>query len=148
MPDLAVSSSDIRPVYVQGTGGLIIKAVRSGEALAAGDVVYLASTGKVLKADSDALASMPAYGIALTPAGGDGEPVSVLMAGWIAGFTLTGLNPHAPVYVSGTPGRLTDTKPSGTGKVVQVAGRVDVDANGNKLLHIMFDWAADYTALP
>jgi len=95
------------------------KSFTSGEALAIRDVVYVSAADEVSKADSDALGTMPAIGIA-TEAVGSGLPVVVQMDGVVPGFT--GLTPGANQYVSGTAGLLTETPPSGTGKVVHRVG--------------------------
>ena len=90
----------------------------AGEALAAGDFVYITGTGTVMKADATTLAKQ-ARGYVL---------VSVLNAAQATIYfdesnsSLSGLTPGATYYLSTTPGTATTTPPTGSGNIVQQLG--------------------------
>lgn len=104
------------------TGTGILSEWTAGETVAAGQVVYLKSDGKVWLADADAATTMPAIGIVETGGNAD-DTVTVLTHGFFRddswAWTVGGL-----VYVdTTTSGGLTQTAPSGTGDQVQVFGQ-------------------------
>ena len=91
----------------------------TGEALSAGDLVYIAAAGTVFKADADAVGK-PAMGFVLSSAG-SGVSVTVYFgSGLITG--LSSLTPGALYYLSSTAGGIVTTAPTGTGKIQQQAG--------------------------
>jgi hypothetical protein len=98
-----------------------------GEDLAAFDLVHLyndGGTGKVRKADATD-STRPAVAFVREAATGDslvsGDTARLFFGGNI--ITTTGRTPGAVQYLSETAGQMTETPPSGTGKVVQVIGR-------------------------
>jgi hypothetical protein len=91
-----------------------------GETVALFDVLYMKSDGKLWKADADAEATMPVTYIALAAitANNSGEVgLRVYCRDDTWAWTVGGL-----IYVSTTPGAMTQTAPSGTGDIVQVIG--------------------------
>jgi len=104
-------------VLPNGIGADAITAV-AGEALAAGDFVYVLAGGTVMKADATAYAKR-AMGYVLT---------SVLNAGTATVFfdesnsALSGLTPGGNYFLSATPGVATLTAPTTTGQFAQVLG--------------------------
>lgn len=93
----------------------------AGEALSAGNLVYITNTGTVMKADASASnASKAAVGFVLS-AVPNNSTASVYTDGYITG--LTGLTAGARYYLSSsTPGEITSTPPSGSGHCVQFVG--------------------------
>jgi len=91
----------------------------AGEALTAGNVVYLGSDNKVYKAKADAEATADAIGIVVSGgyngAVNAGDVVDVAFDGLVSGFTGT---PSTRVYVSATAGELDDAAPSSGYKFV------------------------------
>jgi hypothetical protein len=101
----------------------------SGGTLTVGQVVYISgisgNTPTVELADADDAAKMPAYGL-VAVAAADNDPVEITTfgpltnvktdyAGWQVGDTL---------YVSTTPGTLTNVAPTGEGTLLQNLGRI------------------------
>lgn len=95
------------------------KSMTAGEALSAGNVVYISGTGTVLKADANAVAKA-AVGY-VTASAANGAAVTVFFEGTITG--LTGLTPGATYFLSDTAtGGVTLTIPTNAGDIVQVVG--------------------------
>jgi hypothetical protein len=94
MADLSVTPANVLPY-----AGAKIQEGRAGEALTAGQAVYLHTDGKVHKADCSTLAKAAAVGVTLNGAAA-GQPVSYAQAG--------GVNPGATVAVGAVYG-VTDT---------------------------------------
>lgn len=94
-------------------------------AIAAGEAVYLNSSGKAALAISTALATCePFLGIA-THSAGAGAPVEVLYEGALEGMGVSGLSYGVPIYLSETTaGDLTTTAPSTETDVVVEVGKV------------------------
>ena len=115
-----IDFGDEAPADNAATG--IVFSFLAGATLAIGDVVYMGTDGEVLKADADAVTSMPAIGICVG-AGTDGNAVDVLVQGIMhdtsafATFTV-----GADIFVSGTTGAVTATAPTGSGDTVQKVG--------------------------
>lgn len=90
----------------------------AGEALVAGDFVYITGTGTVMKADATSIAKA-ARGYVLA---------SVLNAAQATVYfdesnsALTSLTPGATYYLSATPGAITTTAPLTSGNIVQPVG--------------------------
>lgn len=93
----------------------------AGEALAAGNLVYISSTGTVLKADASAAnASKAAIGFVLSAVSNGGTAV-VYTDAYLTG--LSGLTPGSRQYLSAsTAGAITATPPSTSGHCVQCVG--------------------------
>lgn len=140
MADVAVTATKV---------GLVIPQVAetfdmiAGEAINAGQAVYFdATTRKALIADANVAGKQQFRGIALKSVGA-GQAVSILKKGFVEGFTLSGLNGDAQVFLSDTAGALADAA-SATKTVI--AGRVMAlaDSNLTKVLYIDADWIANW----
>jgi hypothetical protein len=107
------------------------------EAVAAGQAVYQATTGKVGLAGAAAAGKQQFRGIALRAAAA-GAVVPVLKEGHIYGYTVASVNGDAPLYLSDTLGALDD----GPGTMTVVAGRVTIlpDGNATKVAYISAEW--------
>lgn len=102
-----------------GTGAVRIN-VNASEALAANDLVYINAAGEAALAFGD-VAGNAACGF-VTAATLINDPVDVFFEGIVAGQV--GLTPGARQYLSdATPGGLTDTPITGTGKLHQFVGK-------------------------
>jgi len=83
-----------------------------------GGALYLKSDGSLYNSDADARSTMPCLALALS-AGTGGK--TVLLIGLIRDDSWN-WTPGGLVYASGTTGQLTQTIPTGTGKLVQIVG--------------------------
>ena len=115
-----IDFGDEAPADNAATG--IVFSFLAGATLAIGDVVYMGTDGEVLKADADAVTSMPAVGICVS-AGTDGNAVDVLVQGVMHDTSaFPTFTVGADVFVSATDGTITATAPSGSGDTVQKIG--------------------------
>lgn len=96
----------------------------AGDTIAQFDLVYGDSTsGRWEFADADASATSGPVLLAMAAeAGTDGNAMNVILRGIVRndGWTWTGA--FKPLYVSTTPGGITETAPSGTDDVIRVVG--------------------------
>jgi len=100
---------------------VIASGIKAGEAIAAGDVCYIASSGKAMRSDGTAAdAKAKAHGIAAREAA-SGEAVTLFRN--VEFRYGAGLTPGAPLYVGATAGRLDGA--ATTGGTVPVAFVVD-----------------------
>jgi len=91
----------------------------AGEALSAGNLVYISAAGTVLKADANAVAKA-AVGFVLASVA-NAATGTVYFEGSITG--LTGLTPGATYFLSGAAtGAITTTIPTAAGSIVQQVG--------------------------
>ena len=98
------------------TGGDLIRGLKAGEAIEAGDVCYIADDGTIMRSVGTADdAKAVAFGIAAgkTPAG---EAVTLFRN--VSIHYGSGLTPGAPLYVGATAGRLDDGATTGGTAVV------------------------------
>jgi len=102
-----------------------------------GQALYQTTAGKAAPADANASGLQQFRGIALNAAGA-GQAVSVLVRGHVAGFTVSGMNGDALVYLSDTVGVLAD----GVGTMTVNCGRVTCLPDGSltKVIYICADW--------
>jgi hypothetical protein len=111
------------------------------EAITAGQAIYITTAGKAGVADANVAGKQQFRGIALKAAA-IGGIVPVLKRGFVEGFTLTGVNFDALVYLSDTAGALADA----VGTLTVNCGRVQAlpiyDTAGalKKVLYIEADW--------
>jgi hypothetical protein len=105
------------------------------------DLVYMGSGSKWLEADSDATGtSINLLGIALEVKD-DGEAMNVALPGSFVKDETWSFTPGVPLYVSGTLGAITATKPTGSGDIVRTVGfAVHAD-------YIYFNPSPDYITL-
>jgi len=97
----------------------------SNEAIAIGNAVYIHTTdGRIGVADANALATMPAIGVAVSATGSAGNAVKVLTHGIYNdsdGFS-GDLTEGATMYLGETTGAVTATIPDADGDFVQIMG--------------------------
>lgn len=110
--------------------------------ITAGQALYVDSNGRVNLADANGSGTLQFCGIAL--AGSRlGQAVSVLKRGYIGGFTISGLNYWAQLFVSNTAGALADA----AGGTSILGGRIVPLTDGNtrtKALYIEADWLRNW----
>jgi len=104
-----------------GSSDATLISFTSGEALTAGDNVYISAAGTVSKARANAESTSLGYvGLARTTVG-SGAAVQVIVGGRLSG--LTGLSAGSRYYLSaGTAGVSTTTAPSASGQQVVLVG--------------------------
>jgi hypothetical protein len=103
------------------SGGDVLRGLRAGEAIAAGDVIYVASDGTLMRSNGT---SANAAAVGGWIAAGDAAAGEALTGYKNVSFYYgSGLTPGAPYYVGATAGRL-DTAPT-TGGTVVVARAID-----------------------
>lgn len=103
------------------TGGDLIRGLKAGEAIEAGDVCYIASDGTAMRSNGTA-ATAPAVGFGIA-AGKTAQGEAVTLFRNVSFHYGAGLTPGAPLYVGATAGRL-DTAAT-TGGLVPVARVID-----------------------
>lgn len=89
-------------------------------AIAKGQLVGIDANGQAILADADAGTPIPAIGVALVDMAA-GQKGSFAMVGAMTDASWS-FTPGARVYLSGTAGGITATRPSGTGNLVQPVG--------------------------
>lgn len=92
----------------------------AGESLAAGDVCYLKSDGKMWKADADDTDTYPALALALATISADASG-EFLLKGFFRDDSYTN-TVGGSIYLDTTAGGITQTAPSDTDDVIQVLG--------------------------
>ena len=125
-----ISQDQIQNDYVSAAsvqGTIITKAV-SGAAVTIGQVIVLNTANQWVPADADAAStSTKLLGVALTTVGGANSQIAVLLDG-IYNTSIyhdqvaSPATPGMPLYISTNSGYVTQTAPSGTGKVVRLIG--------------------------
>jgi len=148
LADDAVTSAKIAPIghnpsflADHAANGPHINTIASGYSSTIMDLVYLSSSTKWLEADADATGtSIGMLGIALE-AKTDTQVMNVALAGSFVRDDTWSWTPGVPLYVSGTLGAITATKPTGSGDVVRTVGfAVSADI-------IFFNPSSDYVTL-
>mgnify|MGYP006400262771 CR=1 FL=1 len=116
-------SVDATPAANSTANGPQTATLNAGYACAAFDLVYLGSSSTWLEADSDAVGtSINMLGVTLAAAD-SGAAVNVALAGsFIRADSIFGFTPGLALYVSGTLGAMTHTKPTGSGDIVRTVG--------------------------
>jgi hypothetical protein len=103
------------------SGGDVLRGLKAGEAIAAGDVCYIASTGTLMRSNGTA-ATAPAVGGWI--AAGDAQSGEAVTCYRNVSFHYgAGMTPGTPFYVGATAGRLDDA--ATTGGTVVVARAID-----------------------
>lgn len=103
------------------TGGDSLSGLKAGEAIAAGDVMYIASDGTLMRSNGTAANAAAVGGWIAASDAQAGEAVTGYRN--VSFYYGSGLTPGAPYYVAATAGRL-DTAPT-TGGTVVVARAID-----------------------
>ena len=134
-------SLDASPNTDHTANGPQTNTLASGYSSTAMDLVYLGSSSKWLEADSDATGTaINLLGIALE-AKTDTQAMNVALSGSFVRDDSWSWTPGVPLYMSGTLGAITATKPTGTGDVVRTVGYA-VAAT-----YIFFAPSSDYVTL-
>jgi hypothetical protein len=135
MADIALTAAQVGVVFPEDAE--IISMICT-EAITKGQAVYQLTTGKAGIADANAAGKQQFRGIALED-GAAGDVISVCKKGVLYGFTVSGLNADAIVYLSDTAGALADA----AGTMTVNAGRVTIvtdNTNLTKVLYVEADW--------
>ena len=115
-------SLDATPDTDHTANGPQTSTLASGYSSTIMDLVYLGTGGKWLEADSDATGtSINLLGIALE-AKTDTQAMNVALPGSFVADASWSFGVGVPLYVSGSIGEITATKPTGTGDVVRTVG--------------------------
>jgi hypothetical protein len=139
---VSVSGSlDATPDSDHTANGPQTNTVAAGYTTTLMDLVYLGSGGKWLETDADATStSINLLAIALEVKD-DTEAMNVALHGSFVRDDTWNWTPGVPLYISGTAGAITATKPTGSGDVVRTVGyAVTADV-------IFFSPSADYVTL-
>jgi hypothetical protein len=117
---VAGPSGTIDPSFFPNGFGPDVTTFVAGEALTAGNFVYINATGQVLKADA-ALPAKAARGYVLSNVANAANATVYFDE---ANTAVTGLTPGATYYLSTTPGGVTTTPPAtnGSGQIIQELG--------------------------
>ena len=103
------------------------RTVIAAETLAKGDAVYISGgTGdnpEVSKADADDPAKMPVFGITAEAVTAS-NTTEIVIYGELTSYDTTGFATGDSLFVSGTPGILTNVKPTGENNLLQTVGKV------------------------
>ena len=132
-----IGKIEVSDEFIGDLRGAIRFNAQAGEALVACDVVYISgisgNTPIVMKADANDANKMPAFGCTFSAAALN-TSVEVVTFGTISGHdTQTpGYSLGDTLYVSATPGALTNVRPSGEDHLIQNIAKVErVDLNGS-----------------
>lgn len=105
--------------YVKSQGKRLPGGI-AGEALAIGEIVFMASDGQWELADADAAGEKAAQGVVTMAAGAAAADVEVCDSAVIGG--LSGLTVGAPIYLSDSPGVPTETAPASAFDAIHAIG--------------------------
>lgn len=105
-----------------GTAEGVITTLTAGASLVAGDVCYMNSSGKMVKADADGTSTYPAWAMCLETLSTDGTG-KFLLQGFYRNDSFATMTVGAVLYLSTTAGGVTTTAPTASGNKVQVLGR-------------------------
>ena len=139
MSDIALTAAQVEPI-----DPLSHSEIYSGiaaEAITKGQVVYMTTTGTIGVADANGSGTVQARGIALNAAGA-GQAVGYLKRGRVAGFTVSGINCSAPLFLSNTAGALADSAGATSVPCGIVVAMTDKDAT--KVFYADFRWGPDW----
>ena len=113
---------DATPAADHTATGPQTNTLNAGYGCAAFDLVYLGSSSTWLEADADATAtSINMLGLTLAAAD-SGAAVNVALPGSFIRDDTFNFTPGLALYVSGTLGAMTHTKPTGSGDIVRTVG--------------------------
>jgi hypothetical protein len=113
--------ASLTPPTADGYSGFTVTAT-AGAAIAAGDICYMASTGKYVGSGAGQASTMPAVVMAVTAAAGDGSTFTAMVLGFYK-KSAWNWTPGAILYASeATVGAIKNTAPATSGNRVQVVG--------------------------
>ncbi len=136
MADILRTTTSIAPTHPRNSE--IFDGI-AGETIAAGQQVYLASTGKWMVGDTNAAGKQQVRGLALNAATTGKPGLSVLKRGPVAGFSTNMPAYDALVYASDTAGETA----TAAGTVSSPCGRVMAIPDGGtptKVIYFDFNW--------
>lgn len=139
MADIAITAAQIAPIDVTQAE---IYTFIAGATITKGQVVYLTTTGTADLANAAAGATTQARGIALN-GGGAGQAIDVLKRGRVAGFTVSGMNASAPVFLSAAAAGALATATGGTSTICGIVTAMS-DKDKTKVLYADFRWGPDW----
>lgn len=114
----------------------------SNAAITIGQALYMLTTGKVGVADANDSGKEQFLGIALKTVGAN-KAVPVMKRGYITGFTVSGLDAYALLYLSNTAGLLADAAGSMTVRCGRVVAMTDPGLT--KVVYIDADWRSNWS---
>jgi len=122
-----------------------VKTYKAASAVTIGQVVYLLTAGTVAPADGNGATALytQVVGVALN-AGGAGQSIDVCENGELYGFTVSGEDCGALLFLSDDVGRINDT----TGTHTAYIGRVTclTDASATKVMRVQVVFAQAFVA--
>lgn len=139
--DLDVTAAQVAPCFVKFGKSRIYDLI-AGQAVTAGQPVYIASDGQVELCDANSGTAQEAQFRGLTlAAAAIGQAVPVLTHGPVYGFDLSSMDYDDPVYLSDTEGTLADA--ASAAGIAAIVGRVFPlpDASATKVLFVDVDFA-------
>ncbi len=123
--------------------GLIVSGVNAGETITAGDIVYMDGTSNEwMLTDANVTGEFPAIGMA-AESGTNGNPMDVLIRGVARLDSWSWTNEGVKLYLSETPGDMTETAPSDDGDCVQVLATVLAITTDTILFNADTTWFLD-----
>jgi len=116
------------PEFSGALDGNVVFTAKAGEALSKGDVVYVSGisgqTPVVSKADANSTGKHPAFGVADSSVSNN-QNLKVISQGQLKHIDTSAFNLGDTLYLSTTPGELTNVPPAGEGSVIQNLGKVE-----------------------
>ncbi len=116
------------PEFSGALDGNVVFTAKAGEALSKGDVVYVSGisgqTPVVSKADANSTGKHPAFGVADSSVSNN-QNLKVISQGQLKHIDTSAFNLGDTLYLSTTPGQLTNVPPTGEGTVIQNLGKVE-----------------------
>ena len=116
------------PEFIGPLQGEVIFKAKAGEALSKGDAVYVSgisgNTPVVSKADADGAATYPAFGLAASTVSVNGN-LNVVTLGQLTNIDTSMFSLGDTLYLSTTPGVLTNVPPGGEASKIQNVGKVE-----------------------
>lgn len=135
MADITVTAANVSRIFPQQAE---LYTVKLAETVTAGQAAYQLAAGTYGLADANASGKQQFRGVFLE-GGAAGAYVPMLVRGVLGGYTVSGLNADAPLYLSDTAGAFADA----AGTMTVVCGRVFMmsDATPTKVVYIDARWA-------
>lgn len=125
MADTTINPADV--LQSQGTQG---QKVIAGEAVAAGETVYLNDDTKYYKADGNDGSKMPVAGMAINSAPKAGQPLVIVKEDALLTIGTHGVGVGIPLFQSANPGKICPLADVGTGNLTTC---VAVTASATKI---------------
>lgn len=117
MADVIINPADV--LQSQGTQG---QKVIAGEAIAAGETVYLSADTKYYKADGNDGSKMPVKGVAINSAPKAGQPLVIVGEDDQLTIGAHGVGTGIPLFQSANPGKLCQLADVGAGNKTTCVG--------------------------